>query len=456
MLTLTFAGATGTVTGSRFLLDAGDARFLLDCGLYQGGRELRDRNWQPFPVPPESVDVTMLSHAHIDHTGYLPRFVAESFAGPVYATPGTRDLCALLLPDSARLQEEEAEYRNRKGKSRHTPALPLYTEAEAERAVGRIRPVEYEAVQSLPGGARLQLSPAGHVLGSALVGVEAEDRSLLFTGDFGRIDPLLLAPPATVREADYLLLESTYGNRLHELTDPAAAVAEAVHYVVEHRGVLVIPAFAIGRTQEVLVILRELEDDGRIPSLPVAVDSPMATDATELYMESDEQLNDEARALGERAMCPRQLRFTRAVEQSKALNEIEGPAIIISASGMATGGRILHHLRRRLPEARNAVLLVGYQAEGSRGRQLQEGAEETSIFQEEVPVRAKVIAVGGLSAHGDASELIGWMRGFRRPPRRTFLVHGEDDARVAFAARIRDELGWEVHVPSYLERVTLD
>lgn len=453
--TLLFAGAAGTVTGSHFLFEAGSLRLLLDCGIYQGGRELRERNWQPFPVPPDSIDAVALSHAHIDHTGYLPRLVADGFAGPVYATAPTRDLCAIMLPDSARLMEEEASYRNRKGATRHTPALPLYTEQDAERAVGRIQPLPYGKTQPLAGGARVTLHRAGHILGSALVDVQAGGIRLVFSGDLGRDDPELLIPPADVRETDYLMIESTYGDRLHVEQDPRPSLAAAVHAVAARRGVIVIPAFAVGRTQEVLALLRELEDAGRIPDLPVFVDSPMATDATAIYRKYPNELDADVRQHGERALRPKQLHFTRSVEESKALNTLEGPAIIISASGMATGGRILHHLRNRLPEARNAVLLVGYQGEGTRGRQLQEGAEHVRIFGQDVAVRAEVLKMDGFSAHADADETLAWLRGFARPPRRTFLVHGEEPARTTLAARIRQELGWEVSAPAFGEKATL-
>lgn len=453
--TLIFAGATGTVTGSHFILESGDTRLLLDCGLYQGPREWRERNWQPFLVPPASIDALVLSHAHIDHTGYYPRLRRDGFRGPACTSAATRDLCAILLPDSARLMEEEAEYRNRKGATRFHPALPLYTEAEAERAATELKPVPFGARTALPGGAALVLRRAGHLLGSALVQVHLNGLDILFSGDLGRRDPLLFAPPDAVPQADYLLLESTYGGREHEERDPSRALERAVQGVVERRGVLVIPAFAVGRTQEVLFLLRELEDAGRIPALPVAVDSPMATDATALYMRYESELAPDVRRFGDRAFRPRHLRFTPTVQQSKALNDDRGPGIVISASGMATGGRVLHHLSRRLPDARNAVLLVGYQAEGTRGRALQDGAPTVRIFGDDVPVRAPITSVDALSSHADATELLGWLRNFQRPPRHTFLVHGEDQARAALAERIRGELGWDVHAAAFGERVTL-
>jgi metallo-beta-lactamase family protein len=450
-----FVGATETVTGSRFVLDAGGVRVLLDCGLYQGSHDLRERNWRPFPVPPRTIDAVVLSHAHIDHTGYLPRLVRDGFDGPVYASAGTRDLCSILLPDAARMMEEEAEYRNRKGATHHQPALPLYTEDEAAQAVSRIRPLPVGRQAPLAGGGTLTLRRAGHLLGSSLVEIALGGVTLLFSGDLGRPDPTLLAPREVPSPPEYLLLESTYGNRLHHERDPRPALEQAVRAVAARRGVLVIPAFAVGRCQELLFLLRELEDAGRIPVLPVAVDSPMATDATRLYERHGDDMDADVRRYGGRAFRPAQLRFTRSVEESKELNVEEGPAIIISASGMATGGRVLHHLSRRLPDPRNLVLIVGYQAQGTPGRLLQDGADRLRIFKDDVRVRATVMRVDALSAHADADELVGWLRAFSRPPRRTFLVHGEDNARDTLAARIRDELGWDVAVPEYGERAAL-
>ena len=453
--TLAFTGATGTVTGSHSVLETDGARILLDCGMYQGSRELRERNWQPFPVPPETIDAAVLSHAHIDHTGYLPRLVRDGFRGPIYATAATRDLCAILLPDSARLMEEEAEYRNRKGATRHQPALPLYSEEDAEHTVSRISVVPYDQPHGLPGGAMLMLYRAGHILGSALVQVQADGVKLLFSGDLGRQDPPLVRPPEPTRDADYVMLESTYGNRLHQERDPRPALAAVIQRVAQRGGVLVIPAFAVGRTQEILYILRELEDAGRIPAIPVAVDSPMATDVTALFRTYADEMDLDVRRHGDRALRPQHLRFTRSVEESKSLNTEKGPAIIISASGMATGGRILHHLRNRLPDERNAVLLVGYQGEGTRGRLLLEGARSLRIFRADVPVRAEVINVDAFSGHADAAELVAWLRSLARPPRRIFLVHGEDHARAALVERIRVELGWDAYAPSYGEKVEL-
>lgn len=455
LVTLAFTGATGTVTGSHAVLDIPGARLLLDCGMYQGGREWTERNWGSFPVPPSSIDAVLISHAHIDHTGYLPKLVHDSMTGPVYATAATKELCTLLLPDSAHLMQEEAEYRNRKGATRHNPALPLYTAQDAQVALGRISEVLYDRAVQLRDSASATFRRAGHVLGSATVTVSTPSVTLAFSGDLGRSAPVILAPPAPVPEADYLLIESTYGGRRHDEEDPAVALERAVLTVVQREGVLIIPAFAVGRTQEVLFLLRELEDSKRIPAIPVAVDSPMATDASRLYFSHAEELSTGLRALGGRAMRPQRLKFARSVDESKALNEHDGPAIIISSSGMATGGRVLHHLRRRLPDQRNMVLLVGYQAEGSRGRALQDGADSVRIFGEQVPVRASIAQVRALSAHADVDELLKWLRTAPRQPKGVFLVHGEDDSRTALAARITEELGWKVMVPSFGDRVTL-
>ncbi|MBI2761556.1 MAG: MBL fold metallo-hydrolase [Chloroflexi bacterium] len=453
--TLKFSGATGTVTGSHHLFETGGQQILLDCGLYQGEREWRERNWAPFVVKPSTIDAIVLSHAHIDHTGYLPRLLRDGYRGPIYASAATRELCGLLLPDSARLMEEEADYRNRKGKTRHQPALPLYSEEEAEEAAGRITALGFRQAQSLPGPATLTLHRAGHILGSSLVEIEFGGRRLLFTGDLGRRRPSLFEPPARIEHADYLVLEATYGNRLHNEGDPRETIRRALMATVERSGVVVVPAFAIGRTQEVLYLLRALESEGAIPTLPVVVDSPMATDATTIMMHHPEELSQALQKQGPRALRPRDLRFTRSVEESKALNIARGPMVIISSSGMATGGRILHHLRNRLPDTRNTVLLVGYQGAGTRGRQLQDGAPTVRIFKDDVPVRAAVVAVDALSAHADAAETLDWLAGFRRPPKHTFLVHGEDDARQALAQRITAELGWDVRIPRFNERVDL-
>ena len=453
--TITFAGAAGTVTGSHHLLEAGDTRILLDCGLFQGEREWRVKNWDPFPVDPRTIDAVVLSHAHIDHSGYLPKLIREGFRGPVYTTAPTKELCALLLPDSARLMEEEAEYRNRKGATRFQPALPLYSEQEAERAVERFRTIDFNQPVGLPGGMTLRFLNAGHILGAGLVSLTLGDRKLLFTGDIGRSHPTMLRPPATVTDADYLICEATYGERTHQEEDPASAIRAAIQAAVNSGGVLVIPAFAVGRAQEVLYLIRRLEQSRAIPELPVVVDSPMASDATEILLRHADELAPDVRQQGIGGLRPKNLRFTRSVEQSKALNQLNGPLIIISSSGMATGGRVLHHLRQRLPDQRNGVLLVGHQGVGTRGRQLRDGADTIRIFREDVPVRARVTSVDALSAHGDINEMMDWLARFQRAPRMVYLVHGEGEARAAMRERIRRDLGWPVTIPSHLQRVTL-
>lgn len=449
--TITFAGA---VTGSRFVLDTPGFRLLIDCGLDLGEHELEARSWQPFPVPADSIDAVVLTHAHIDHAGYLPRLLSDGFQGRVYATPATRDLCALLLPDAAALMEEEAEYRHRKGATRFHPALPLYTSEQALAAVRRIEPLRRAQSHDLS-GVSVTLSNAGHLPGSAIVRVETGGFSLVFSSALGRQAPLLYPPPAPVRQADYLLLDARYGGRRHDNRDPQIALEQVVRRAIQYRGVVLVPAVAVGCAQELLFLLRELQDAGRIPRLPIAVDSPRAADITALLLRHAEELNPRARVAGPRAFRPERLRFTQTPAESKSLNQRAEAAIIIAGAAMATGGRVLHHLRRRLPNPRNFVLLADYQAPGTRGRQLADGARSVRIFGEDVPVRAEIVQMDSLSAHADGEEIIAWLRHFEQPPRRTFLVHGEDAARTALARRIREALGWEVAIPHFGERAVL-
>ncbi len=459
MASIRFLGAAGTVTGSRFLVEAGGRRVLVDAGLFQGLKEYRLRNWAPFPVPPSTIDAVILTHAHIDHAGALPRLVREGFRGEVFCTPATGDLAAILLPDSARLQEEEARYANAKGFSRHAPrALPLYDGNDAAAALERLRTLRYGKPREIVPGFTLSYTRAGHILGSAsaLLSFATDAGSLvrvLFSGDLGRYDAPILPDPEPPPEADYLVVESTYGDRSHPPDTAADALGREVRAAVARGGAIVIPSFAIGRTQEVLFLLRQLEQEGRIPILPVFVDSPMATDATPVYRAHREDHDLEMDALLDRGvepLCPAKLSFTRTVEQSKAINRVHGPCIIVSASGMASGGRVLHHLARRLPEPSTTVLLVGFQAVGTRGASLQAGAPTIRIHGTDVPVRARVLSLPGFSAHGDRDEVARWLDGMGGAPRRTFCVHGEPTALAAQAERIaaRD---WKVHVPAQLE-----
>jgi metallo-beta-lactamase family protein len=459
MATLTFLGAAGTVTGSRFLLEHDGRRVLVDCGLFQGRKEWRVRNWERWPVPPESVDAVVLTHAHIDHTGGLPRFVKDGYRGPVISTPGTRALCGLLLPDSAHLQEEEARYANAQQYSRHHPALPLYSVEDAYGALKRFETLDYDRPRELVPGITLRMRRAGHILGSAVCTFELSStgQRVVFTGDLGRYQMPILRDPEPVDRATTLIAETTYGDRLHTEADPTEALADAVNTTVKKGGVLVIPAFAVGRTQELLYRLRRLEDERRIPVVEVFVDSPMACDATPLYLAHPEDHDLQMTSLVERGISPlatERTRFVTSVKDSKRLNEHRGPAIVLSASGMATGGRVLHHLAHRLPDARNTVLFVGYQSEGTRGRRLLDGERQLRIHGRPVEVNAEIRSISGFSAHADWQEMLRWMDGLQAPPRQTLLVHGEPSALEAMRARLAQK-GWPVAVPRFLETVPL-
>ncbi|HEX6137300.1 MAG TPA: MBL fold metallo-hydrolase [Casimicrobiaceae bacterium] len=447
-LELSFLGATGTVTGSRYLLTAGGKRLLVDCGLFQGFKPLRLRNWAPFPVPPGSLDAVVLTHAHLDHSGCLPLLARDGYRGRIYCSEPTQPLCGILLRDSGHLQEEQAADANRHGYSKHRPALPLYTEEDAERAVALLAPKAFDRpFEPLP-GIRVRFLRAGHILGAAMVAIEANGRSVLFTGDLGRPhDPVMLAPEP-VAGADYLVVESTYGDRRHDPSSPGDKLADVVTRTVTRGGTVIVPSFAVGRAQALLYWLHRLKAEQRIPAtLPIYLNSPMATDVTALY----ERYGTEHRLSAEacRAMCSAAT-FVNTVEQSKALNASPWPKVIIAASGMATGGRVLHHLRAYAPDARNTILFSGYQAGGTRGRALLDGATTIKMFGEYVPVRAQVAQIDNLSAHADGAEILDWLRAFRDPPRRTFVTHGEPAAADALRLRIGDTLRWRCEVPEYL------
>ncbi len=444
MATITFLGGADTVTGSRFLVERNGRSTLLDCGLFQGPRRIRELNWEdPFPevgLP----DEVLLTHAHIDHTGYLPRLVGtHGYGGPVRTTRATADLLSVMLPDSGRIQEEDAAYANKKGYSRHKPALPLYTEAHALASQELMEPAEYHEWLEVPVG-RARFSFAGHILGSAHITIDTDDARIVFSGDVGRWDIPVLRDPQPPTGADLLLIESTYGGRSHdEMTaDANELMAQVFDTIIERDGVLVIPAFSIGRTQEILYRIRHLEEAGRIPSLPIFLDSPMAIDATEMYARHHAEHDMEMRALeqsGSSPLRPQNLRFTRSVEESKSLNRMRGPMVIISASGMATAGRVPHHLKRRLPYPENVVAFVGYQAEGTPGRSLLDGVDSIRIHGLDIDVRAEVTRLEAFSAHADEDELVRWVS--EAQPKDIILVHGEDDARAALAERFRTEFG---------------
>jgi len=463
MSTLTFLGATGTVTGSKYLLEAGGERLMIDCGLFQGEKELRLRNWNPLPIPPASIQWLVLTHAHLDHIGYIPRLVKDGFRGRILASSATVDLAGIVLPDSGHLQEEDAEFANKKGYSKHEPALPLYTYEEAVKSLGSFQPVQGLGPLELSPHFSLRFFFAGHILGARLVEVTVREngqaKRLLFSGDVGRFPQLIIPQPAVPEDGfDYLLLESTYGDRIHPKEDIGARLASIVENTAGRGGTVVIPSFAVGRTQELLFLLRELIEDNKMHSLPIHVDSPMAIDVTHLYEKHQEEHGLELEAMaakGIKPFSPPDLHFDKTVDESKKLNDARYPMIILSASGMATGGRVLHHLERCLPDHRNTILFVGFQAAGTRGQAIQSGAAAVKMYGHEVQVRARIESIENLSAHADYIELLAWLRKFPKPPAKTFLVHGEPKASEALHQQITQQLRWDATVPTYLQKVQL-
>jgi len=449
---LAFLGATGTVTGSKYLVKNAGASVLVDCGLFQGLKALRLRNWQPLQVRPETIDAVLLTHAHLDHSGYLPLLVRNGFRGPVYCTRATFDLCKLLLPDSGHLQEEQARYANEHGFSKHKPALPLYTVEDAQKALTHFRPLDYDAFHELPGGLRFRFLPAGHILGASIVAIEGAGRRVVFSGDLGRQSDPVMRPATPVGEADYLVVESTYGNRRHSGRNPVEELAGHLQRAIDRKGVVVIPAFAVGRAQTLLHLIARIKAGGALEGVPVYLNSPMAIDATRIFRHyrSEHRLT-EAEC---RAACG-VAKMVNTPEESRALNTRSGPMIIVSASGMATGGRVLHHLQAFAPDARNMILFTGFQAAGTRGAAMVAGAEAVKIHGEYVPVRAEVANMESLSAHADYAEILGWLGGFSHPPKMTFITHGEPAAADELRRRIAESLGWECAVPEYLERSML-
>jgi len=462
MSTLQFLGATGTVTGSRFLLEAGGERLMIDCGLFQGAKELRLRNWNPFPVPAASIQWVVLTHAHLDHLGYIPRLIKEGFRGQVLASGATVDLARLVLPDSGHLQEEDAEYANFKGFSKHVPALPLYTYEEAVKSLECFRAIDASKPLELSPHFALNFHFAGHILGARMIEVTVREngsvRKVLFSGDLGRFPQLILPEPAAPDGADYLLLESTYGDRLHPKDDVGARLAAIVETTAGRGGTVLIPAFAVGRTQELLYLFRELIDQGKMHSIPIHVDTPMGIDATELYLKHREDHDLETEVLearGVKPFSPPNVHFDRTREESVALNNLHYPIVIISASGMATGGRVIHHLERCLPDHHNTILFVGFQAAGTRGQIIKSGAESVKMHGHEVRIRARIESLEHLSGHADYGEILDWLRQFRKAPSRTFVVHGEPAASEALSERITQQLRWKVSIPTYLQKVSL-
>jgi metallo-beta-lactamase family protein len=464
--TLSFWGGVGTVTGSKYLIETDRARVLVDCGVFQGLKELRERNWQEPPFDPRSLNAVLITHAHIDHTGYLPRLVRQGFNGPVYCSRGTADLLKILLPDAGRLQEEDADYRNRHNLTKHNPALPLYTEKDAFAALELIKPVanDGEPLEVVP-GIRASFRIAGHIFGSSLVLVELANavsdggtRSILFSGDLGHYDQPIIRDPVAPSACDYLLVESTYGDRLHDPENPKDALKRIINDAVQRNSPLLIPAFAVGRTQEIIYLIRELEDEQSIPVLPVCVDSPMAAAATTAYANRKEEHDEGYASVLARPQHP--LRTHSMVtcssrRESKQLNDASGARIIVSASGMMTGGRVLHHALRLLPDANATLLFVGYQAAGTTGRRILDGEREVKIMGQWVPVNCRIERIGSFSAHADWREILRWLEGMATPPRHTFLTHGEPAAANAMAEHIRERFGWECSVPVYGQRFEL-
>lgn len=460
MPTLTFLGAAQTVTGSKHLLEVNGHRLLVDCGLFQGQKELRERNWTELPFPAASLSAVVLTHAHLDHSGYLPKLVAAGFNGRIYCTPGTLDLCRLVLPDAGRIQEEDARQANKQGYTKHAPALPLFTEVDAYKAVAQLQPFGYERPIEVMPGVEVDFLPAGHLLGSAYARMRIGGKDglrVLFGGDLGRYGRPVLPDPVPVDAADVLLVESTYGDRVHEQDDDGHELEQVIKDAVRRGGKIIVPSFAIGRVEEVLYWIKRLEEQRRIPVLPVYVDSPMAIDALRYYSERSNELDKELDGPGRavKIFATQRFQTVNSVQQSKDLTASKLPAIVISASGMATGGRVLHHLAQALPDPRHTVLFVGYQAAGTRGRQLVDGAKVVKIHGMDVPVAAKIVKIDSMSAHADREEILRWLGQFKEPPKMTYLVHGEPQAMTALQQTIETRLKWKTHMPALGETVTL-
>ena len=459
-VTAKFLGGAGVVTGSKYLIDLGDFEFLVDCGLFQGGRKLREQNWDDFPMPLQDLEAVVLTHAHLDHIGYFPRLVQQGFKGPIYCTEATASLAKILLLDSGKLQEEEAEYARKKGYSRHENPQPLYTKADAEAVFPQFVPQPFEKPFRIHPAVTVTFFHAGHILGASIVKFliqgERETKRLVFSGDLGRYKDPLLFPPTRIPKADILWIESTYGDRKSANTKPEEEMARAIRDTFDRGGLVIIPAFAVGRTQLLLYHLYQLMEKGKIPKVPIFTDSPMAIDATQLYLDysKDHRLGAMLQE-DEHAFKHPHLHYYQKKEESMSLNTYNGKAIIISASGMATGGRILHHLFHHLPHEKNGVIIVGYQAQETRGRRLLDGDPIIRIYGDEVPVRAKVYPIEGLSAHADQEELMDWAEGFTEKPKYTFVVHGEPKSAEALAYKLKEELGWNTLLPNYLESFVL-
>ncbi len=451
---LQFLGATGTVTGSKYLLTFKNKHILVDCGLFQGYKELRLRNWARLPFAPAEIDAVVLTHAHIDHSGYIPLLVKQGFKGSIYATKATCDLCSILLLDSGYLQEEDARLANRHGYSKHHPALPLYTVADVKESLKQFKAVDFSKRYTIVPEVEITWRRAGHILGASFVQVESAGKRLLFSGDIGRFNDPVMKAPEILLQTDYLVLESTYGNHLHDKTDPKDSIAAVVMETIQRGGIVLIPAFAVGRAQSILYYLAQLKEEKRIPDIPIYLDSPMAVDVTQLlrqYATTETHLSQDQCAIACKVAS-----YVNSVEESKALDEPGPSKIIVSASGMMTGGRILHHLKALAPDARNTILMTGYQAGGTRGASLLEGQRQLKIHGETFTIKAQVKCLNSASAHADYADILQWLKHFERAPSKMFLVHGEPQAAAFLKAKIEKELGWHCEIPTYLQKVNLD
>ncbi len=449
---LTFLGATNTVTGSKFLLKLDNKKILVDCGLFQGLKELRLRNWVKFPMDPSLIDAVILTHAHIDHSGYLPVLMKNGFRGKIYCSFATKDLCAVLLPDSGYLQEEEAKNANKYGYSKHHPAVPLYTRQDAEKTLKLFHPIEFRKKYKLDEESSVTLVPAGHILGASFVQIKHYNETLLFSGDLGRPNDIVMHPPSIMQEADYLVLESTYGNRLHPRVDPLIQLAEVISRTVARGGTLVIPAFAVGRAQHMLYLMYLLKVSNRIPNVPIYLDSPMAKDATDIFMKYsalhrlDEKLS--------RKVCE-VATYINTKEESQLLDREVFPKIIISASGMLEGGRVLHHIKTFSPDERNTIVFTGYQAAGTRGADIIHGKRQLKMFGELIEVKAEVEILNNMSAHADYEEILDWLKNFNHHPKKVFITHGEPEAALSLKKKIEEQFHWECVIPDYMYTETL-
>jgi metallo-beta-lactamase family protein len=445
---LTFLGATNTVTGSKFLLSVDDKKILIDCGLFQGLKELRLRNWNKFPIEPRLIDAVVLTHAHIDHTGYLPLLIKNGFTGKIYCSQATQELCAILLPDSGYLQEEEAKFANKYGYTKHKPAVPLYTRADAENSLKQFRAIPFRKPLKIGEETTISLIPAGHILGASFVEIKNFNTTVLFSGDLGRSHDPIMHAPAIMQKADYIILESTYGNRLHKKVNPLDELSDIITRTIGRQGTIIMPAFAVGRAQHLLYLMYLLKTSGRIPNVPIYLDSPMAKNATEIFRKHPDLHRLDA-ALSQK-VCE-VATYINSKEESKALDQVTTPKIIISASGMLEGGRVLHHIKVFAPDEKNAIVFAGYQASGTRGADLINGKPFVKLFGESIPVKAEVRVLSNMSAHADYEEILAWLSHFNHHPKKIFITHGEPDAANSLKQKIEEQYDWPCVVPSYLQ-----